>query len=96
MKKFPRFATASLVFAAGLTLAACHPPNQQDSNAEKVDNASTFTGTAPAVAENAESQDTGAATNEAGEPQILEVTPTEAIDPEVRATDGIADAPGQQ
>ncbi|MBS5997853.1 thiamine biosynthesis protein X, partial [Corynebacterium sp.] len=31
---------------AGLSLAACHPPNQQDSDS-KVENASTFTGEAP-------------------------------------------------
>ncbi|ERS54611.1 MULTISPECIES: hypothetical protein [unclassified Corynebacterium] len=48
MKKFSRFATAGLVFSAGLSLAACHPPNQQDSESGKIDNASTFTGEAPA------------------------------------------------
>ena len=46
MKKFSRFAAAGLVFTAGLSLAACHPPNQQDSDS-KVENASTFTGEAP-------------------------------------------------
>lgn len=49
MKKFSRIATAGLVFAAGLSLAACHPPNQQDSTSEKIDNASTYTGTAPGL-----------------------------------------------
>ena len=46
MKKFSRFAAAGLVFTAGLSLAACHPPNQQDSDS-KVENGSTFTGEAP-------------------------------------------------
>ena len=46
MKKFSRFAAAGLVFTVGLSLAACHPPNQQDSDS-KVENASTFTGEAP-------------------------------------------------
>ena len=46
MKKFSRFAATGLVFTAGLSLAACHPPNQQDSDS-KVENASTFTGEAP-------------------------------------------------
>ena len=46
MKKFSRYAAAGLVFTAGLSLAACHPPNQQDSD-YKVENASTFTGEAP-------------------------------------------------
>ena len=46
MKKFSRFAAAGLIFTAGLSLAACHPPNQQDSDS-KVENASTFTGEAP-------------------------------------------------
>ena len=46
MKKFSRYAAAGLVFTAGLSLAACHPPNQQDSDS-KVENASTFTGEAP-------------------------------------------------
>ncbi|MGX1739140.1 hypothetical protein ACWIB8_08260 [Corynebacterium flavescens] len=55
MKKFSRIATAGLVFAAGLSLAACHPPNQQDSTSEKIDNASTYTGTAPDHAEHSSS-----------------------------------------
>lgn len=46
MKKFTRFAAAGLVFSAGLTLAACHPPNQQDSS-EKVDTGASFAGEAP-------------------------------------------------
>lgn len=46
MKKFSRYAAAGLVFTTGLSLAACHPPNQQDSDS-KVENASTFTGEAP-------------------------------------------------
>ncbi|MEK0145615.1 thiamine biosynthesis protein X [Corynebacterium yonathiae] len=46
MKKFSRYAAAGLVFTAGLSLAACHPPNEQDSDS-KVENASTFTGEAP-------------------------------------------------
>ncbi|MDO5032825.1 hypothetical protein [Corynebacterium sp.] len=46
MKKFTRFAAAGLVFSAGLTLAACHPPSQQDST-EKVNTGATYTGTAP-------------------------------------------------
>ena len=36
MKKFSRFATAGLVFTAGLSLAACHPPNEQDSESGKI------------------------------------------------------------
>ncbi|MBK4144760.1 thiamine biosynthesis protein X [Corynebacterium macginleyi] len=47
MKKFSRFAIAGLVITAGLSLAACHPPNEQDSKSGKIDNASTFTGEAP-------------------------------------------------
>ena len=46
MKKFTRFAAAGLVVSAGLTLAACHPPSEQDST-EKVDTGATFTGEAP-------------------------------------------------
>ncbi|MHB2252971.1 hypothetical protein [Corynebacterium aurimucosum] len=46
MKKFTRFAAAGLVFSAGLPLAACHPPSEQDST-EKVDTGATFTGEAP-------------------------------------------------
>ncbi|MFS0462445.1 hypothetical protein ACL1B6_02195 [Corynebacterium striatum] len=57
MKKFSRFATAGLVFAAGLSLAACHPPNQQDSTSEKIDNASTYTSKAPKPAESASSSE---------------------------------------
>lgn len=46
MKKFTRFAAAGLAVTAGLTLAACHPPSQQDSD-EKVETAATFEGEAP-------------------------------------------------
>ena len=46
MKKFTRFAAAGLVFSAGLSLAACHPPNQKDSE-EKIDTGATYTGEAP-------------------------------------------------
>lgn len=47
MKKFSRLTTAGLVIISGLSLAACHPPNEQDSESAKIDNASTFTGEAP-------------------------------------------------
>lgn len=58
MKKFTRFAAAGLVVSAGLTLAACHPPSEQDST-EKVDTGATFTGEAPGAgaAESSESAD---------------------------------------
>lgn len=46
MKKFTRFAAAGVAVTAGLTLAACHPPSQQDSS-EKVETAATFEGEAP-------------------------------------------------
>ncbi|KKO79293.1 hypothetical protein WU85_02740 [Corynebacterium striatum] len=62
MKKFSRFATAGLVFAAGLSLAACHPPNEQDSTSEKIDNASTYTGKAPKPAESTSSSEASEST----------------------------------
>lgn len=49
MQKFSRSLTIGLVAVAAATLTACHPPSQQDSDV-KVDNASTFTGEAPAGA----------------------------------------------
>lgn len=71
MKKFSRFATAGLVFAAGLSLAACHPPNQQDSESGKIDNASTFTGEAPAQ-KDAETSSSAATTETEGDPEGLQ------------------------
>ncbi|AJI78554.1 hypothetical protein [Corynebacterium singulare] len=58
MKKFTRFAAAGVAVTAGLTLAACHPPSQQDSS-EKVETAATFEGEAPGAgaAESSESAD---------------------------------------
>lgn len=79
MKKFSRFATAGLVFAAGLSLAACHPPNQQDSTSEKIDNASTYTGKAPKPAESASSSE-ASETAAANSPAASEST---AADPNV-------------
>lgn len=55
MKKFTRFAAAGLVVSAGLTLAACHPPSEQDST-EKVDTGATFTGEAPGAGTAASSE----------------------------------------
>lgn len=55
MKKFTRFAAAGLVVSAGLTLAACHPPSEQDST-EKVDTGATFTGEAPGAGAAASSE----------------------------------------
>ncbi|MGV0419906.1 hypothetical protein ACUY24_02010 [Corynebacterium simulans] len=83
MKKFSRFATAGLVFAAGLSLAACHPPNQQDSTSEKIDNASTYTGKAPKPAESG-SQSEASAT-QAPEATGAEATGAEAASSEAPA-----------
>lgn len=47
MKKFSRTLTAGLGIAAAMALSACHPPHENPSST-KTDNASTFTGTAPA------------------------------------------------
>lgn len=55
MKKFTRFAAVGLVVSAGLTLAACHPPSEQDST-EKVDTGATFTGEAPGAGAAASSE----------------------------------------
>lgn len=50
MKKFSRTLTLGMGVVVALTLTACHPPHQKDSDT-KIDNASTFTGEAPAQAE---------------------------------------------
>ncbi|WP_293770856.1 thiamine biosynthesis protein X [uncultured Corynebacterium sp.] len=50
MKKYSRSLTLGMGVVVALTLTACHPPHQKDSDT-KVENASTFTGVAPAQAE---------------------------------------------
>ncbi|QPK79873.1 hypothetical protein G7Y31_04035 [Corynebacterium lizhenjunii] len=49
MKKLSRTLTAGLGIAAALTLSACHPPHQQDSDL-KVDTAGTFSAITPTSA----------------------------------------------
>lgn len=85
MKKFSRFATAGLVFAAGLSLAACHPPNQQDSTSEKIDNASTYTGKAPKPAESGSQSEASATQAPEAEATGAEATGTEAASSEAPA-----------
>lgn len=85
MKKFSRFATAGLVFAAGLSLAACHPPNQQDSTSEKIDNASTYTGKAPKPAESSSQSEASATQAPEAEATGAEATGAEAAGSEAPA-----------
>ncbi|WP_311518087.1 hypothetical protein [uncultured Corynebacterium sp.] len=85
MKKFSRFATAGLVFAAGLSLAACHPPNQQDSTSEKIDNASTYTGKAPKPAESGSQSEASATQAPEAEATGAEATGAEAASSEAPA-----------
>ncbi|MCT1427607.1 thiamine biosynthesis protein X [Corynebacterium tuberculostearicum] len=84
MKKFSRYAAAGLVFTAGLSLAACHPPNQQDSDS-KVENASTFTGEAP-MQKDAETS--SSAPNPAVEeaPVVESGAPEEPVQPNLNGT----------
>lgn len=42
--KFSRTAAAGLTCITALSLTACHPPHQKDSDVKTVDNASTYTG----------------------------------------------------
>ena len=90
MKKFSRFATAGLVFAAGLSLAACHPPNQQDSTSEKIDNASTYTGKAPKPAESGSQSEASATQAPEAEATGAEATGAEATGAEAASSEAPA------
>ena len=85
MKKFSRFAAAGLVFTAGLSLAACHPPNQQDSDS-KVENASTFTGEAPMQKDAETSSSAPETVIEEEAPAVESGAPEEPAQPHVNGT----------
>ena len=85
MKKFSRFAATGLVFTAGLSLAACHPPNQQDSDS-KVENASTFTGEAPMQKDAETSSSAPDTVIEEEAPVVESGVPEEPAQPHVNGT----------
>ena len=85
MKKFSRFAATGLVFTAGLSLAACHPPNQQDSDS-KVENASTFTGEAPMQKDAETSSSTPETVVEEEAPVVESGVPEEPAQPHLNGT----------
>ena len=85
MKKFSRFAATGLVFTAGLSLAACHPPNQQDSDS-KVENASTFTGEAPMQKDAETSSSAPETVIEEEAPVVESGAPEEPAQPHVNGT----------
>ena len=85
MKKFSRFAATGLVFTAGLSLAACHPPNQQDSDS-KVENASTFTGEAPMQKDAETSSSAPETVIEKEAPVVESGVPEEPAQPHVNGT----------
>ena len=85
MKKFSRFAAAGLVFTVGLSLAACHPPNQQDSDS-KVENASTFTGEAPMQKDAETSSSAPETVIEKEAPVVESGVPEEPAQPHVNGT----------
>ena len=85
MKKFSRFAAAGLVFTTGLSLAACHPPNQQDSDS-KVENASTFTGEAPMQKDTETSSSAPETVVEEEAPVVESGVPEEPAQPHLNGT----------
>ena len=85
MKKFSRFAAAGLVFTAGLSLAACHPPNQQDSDS-KVENASSFTVEAPMQKDAETSSSAPETVIEEEAPVVESGAPEEPAQPHVNGT----------
>ncbi|KAA8723180.1 hypothetical protein [Corynebacterium phocae] len=91
MKKFSRTIAAGLSAATALSLAACYPPNQQDSDI-KVETGSTFTGMAPAQKEAEANHAEGADATEELDPsghdmtgmetktiEVLEITETAVV-----------------
>ncbi|WP_293820368.1 thiamine biosynthesis protein X [uncultured Corynebacterium sp.] len=84
MKKFSRYAAAGLVFTAGLSLAACHPPNEQDSDS-KVENASTFTGEAP-MQEDTETSSSAPESVVEEAPVVESDLPEEPVQPHLNGT----------
>lgn len=75
-----RFSAVALTGLAAVTLAACHPPSEQDSDM-KTDNASTYTGSYATLSSAATASSTAAsASSAAGEPTAVVAENTQFID----------------